>query len=322
MFPKEIVYRAIEFKNPPRVPVVYFNRDFEKSDILASYYSPSEGYEPSEPGKTEWGYVWQTLDGTMGQPIGCPLADLSNLTCYAPPNPHAPGRLVHLNQFADENRDKFLLLGLGITGFDQAIFLRGLEDFLSDLYLDRAAAERILDIVFDFENGMIEQTTGHALDCIKFADDWGTQNGMIVSPDLWRDVFKPRYARQFELVHKAGKKVWFHTCGNVYPIIGDLIDVGVDVIELLQPDLLGIDNLARDFGGKVCFCCSVDHQRTALSGTRDEVFTYADKLISKLGSFGGGFIAYIEDYSCLGMSEQNYQWICEAFDFYGKAVHK
>jgi hypothetical protein len=118
---------------------------------------------------------------------------------------------------------------------------------------------------------------------------------------------------QFARVRKAGKKVWFHTCGDVTAIIGDLIDAGVDVIELLQPDLLGVERLARDFGGQVCFCCSIDHQRRAISGTRDEIFAYARFLRDTLGAFNGGFIAYVEDYACLGMSEQNYQWIREAF---------
>ncbi len=99
----------------------------------------------------------------------------------------------------------------------------------------------------------------------------------------------------------------------MYDIITDLIDIGLDVIELLQPDLLGVERLAKRFGGKVCFCCSVDHQRRAISGTRDEIFSYARFLDDMLGGPQGGFIAYIEDYASLGMSEQNDQWIREAF---------
>jgi hypothetical protein len=99
----------------------------------------------------------------------------------------------------------------------------------------------------------------------------------------------------------------------VHAIIGDLIKTGVDVIELLQPDVMGIERLAQDFGGKVCFCCSVDHQRRAISGTRDEIFDYARRLRDTLGAFNGGYIAYVEDYACLGMDEEHYQWIREAF---------
>jgi uroporphyrinogen-III decarboxylase len=135
----------------------------------------------------------------------------------------------------------------------------------------------------------------------------------MISPEIWREVFRPRYFEQFELVHQAGKKVWFHSCGNIRPIIPDLIDIGVDVLELLQPDVFGIERLSEEFGGQVCFCCSVDHQRLALTGTRDAIFAYVRRLNDQLGSFDGGFIGYIEDYGTLGMSEQSYQWICEAF---------
>lgn len=320
IIPKDIVCRAIEFRRPPRFPICYFNRDFEHSDVLATHYSTPTDYQPREPGATEWGYVWQTLDGTMGQPRSAPLADASRIAHYKPPDPRAPGRLDHLPEFIESNRDKFLMIGLGITGFDQAIFLRGLEELLTDIYLDRPTADRVLDIVFGFENGIIDQLAGFDIDAVKFADDWGTQRGLIISPERWREVFKPRYAEQCEMVHSQGKKVWFHTCGDVYSVIGDFIDIGVDVLELLQPDVLGIDRMSRDFGGKVCFACSIDHQRVAISGSREDIFAYARTLVDKLGSFGGGFIAYIEDYSCLGMSEQSYQWIREAFSTLGKAA--
>jgi hypothetical protein len=168
-------------------------------------------------------------------------------------------------------------------------------------------------MVFAFENGIIDQAVQYPVDAVAFGDDWGTQQGLMIALDQWRALFKPRYAAQFERVRRAGKKVWFHSCGNVHAILGDLIDIGVDVIELLQPDVMGIERLAADFGGKVCFCCSVDHQRRAISGTREEIFGYARRLRDTLGAFNGGYIAYIEDYACLGMDEQHYQWIREAF---------
>ena len=262
---------------------------------------------------TEWGYEWEKLDATIGQPRRHPLSDWDRIESYVPPDPYAPGRFDHVSGAIAGHEDKFIKFGLGITGFNQATFLRGFEEFLADLYLEPDRAERVLDIVFGFENAVIEQAVGFPVDAVAFGDDWGTQRDLIISPELWRKVFRSRYADQFARVHSAGKKVWFHTCGDVYAIIGDLIEVGVDVLELLQPDLFGVERLSVDFGGKVCFCCSVDHQRWAISGTREEIFAYARLLRDKLGRFNGGFIAYIEDYACLGMSERNYQWIRQAF---------
>jgi len=310
---RDIVIQAIERKNPSRFPINYCNRDFEYSDTIAVTYAPAAGFAPSEAGMTEWGYAWKMLDATMGQPRSHPLANEERCAGYRPPDSYAPGRFEHLEQELARWPGRFIKFSLGITGFNQATFLRGYDMLLTDLYIDRGRVEQLLDYVFDFENGIIEQAVQYPIDCVTFGDDWGTQKGLMISHDLWRDVFLPRYAAQFERVKRAGKKVWFHSCGDVHAIIGDLADAGADVIELLQPDLMGIERLAEDYGGRICFCCSVDHQRRAISGTRDEIFAYARRLAECFGAFNGGFIAYIEDYASLGMSEQNYQWIREAF---------
>jgi hypothetical protein len=310
---KSIVLGAVERANPPRTPLCYCNRDFESSDVISCGFETAKAFVPQRPGDTEWGFVWHALDGTMGQPLDNPLADPARLAEYVPPDPLAPGRFDGVPGCIECWGDRFIKFGMGISGFNRAAFLRGFEAFMIDLYAEPEHVERILDIVFDFENGVIEEAVKYPIDAIAFGDDWGTQDGLMISKSMWREIFRPRYADQFERARRAGKKIWFHSCGDVYDIIGDLIDIGVDVIELLQPDLLGVERLGKDFGGKVCFCCSVDHQRRAISGSRDEIFGYARRLRDVLGAKGGGFIAYIEDYSCLGMSEDNYQWIREAF---------
>ncbi|HEY3398920.1 MAG TPA: uroporphyrinogen decarboxylase family protein [Armatimonadota bacterium] len=313
MTAKEVVRRAIEFREPPRVPLKYCNRDLDRSDVRGCGWGPAAGWEPEQPGATEWGYVWSSLDQTMGQTQAAPLADPAALEGYVPPDPYAPGRFEGLSSCVAEGADRFLTFGVGISGFNQATFLRGMEDLLCDLALAPERAGRVLDLVFDWENALLEQACAYPVDCIGFADDWGTQRGLMISPAKWREVFAPRYAEQFARAHAAGKKVWFHTCGNVWEIIGDLIEVGVDVLELLQPDIFGVERLGREFGGQVCFCCAVDHQRVAVSGGRAEIFAYVRRLCDCLGGSRGGFIGYIEDYASLGMSEENYQWLGEAF---------
>lgn len=311
---KEILLRAIEFSNPPRVPLSYCMRDdFQESDTAGVGYGAAADFTPALPGESEWGYVWESLDHTMGQPGTHPLAEWDAIEAFRPPDPCAPGRFEHLAAQLAASEDRFIKFGLGITGFNQATFLRGFAPFLMDLCCEPARARRVLDIVFSFENALIEQLPGLAIDAVGFADDWGMQQGLMISPAQWREVFRPRYAEQFELIHRQGKKVWFHTCGNVWDIIGDFIDIGVDVLELLQPDIFGVERLAREYGGHTCFCCAVDHQRRAITGTREEIFAYARQLHRLLGAFHGGFIGYIEDYACLGMNEEHYQWIREAF---------
>ncbi len=307
MLPKDIVYRAIERRDPPRTPLNYCNRDFADSDTASLGYAAVA--QPEQPGATEWGYVWERLDDTMGQPVTHPLADWSRIDEYRPPDPYAAGRLAHLPEQLAALDGKFTRFGLGISGFNQATFLRGFAALLMDLSAEPAHAARVLELVFDFENAIIAQLAPVAVDAVCFADDWGTQQGLMIAPALWREVFRPRYAEQFAEIHRQGKKVWFHSCGNVAAILGDLIDIGVDVLELLQPDIFGVEWLGREYGGHVCFCCAVDHQRLAIQGTREEIFAYARRLHAALGRFHGGFIGYLEDYASLGMNEQHYQWI-------------
>jgi uroporphyrinogen decarboxylase len=319
MTPREITRAAIERTGPPRLPITYCNRDFEFSDIVANGWAAAAGFVPPEPGMNEWGYVWHSLDETMGQPNVHPLADWDRISDYEAPDPFAPGRLDHLPAWCADNADRYTRFGVGISGFNLCTFLRGFEAFLMDLYTQPDRAGKVMDMVFGFENGLLDRLADYPVDNATFGDDWGTQQCLIVSPALWREVFKPRYADQFARAHRGGKTVWFHTCGNVYEIIGDLIEIGVDVLELLQPDvfaaggLTGPQRLASDFGGSVCFCCSVDHQRRASHGSREEILAYARHLVETLGSYNGGFIGYVEDYRSLGMDEEHYQWIRQAF---------
>jgi hypothetical protein len=310
---REVVLRAIEFRSPPRVPTTYTGGAAECSDVVTVGFGPAGDFRPQFPDETEWGYAWERLDSTMGQPRSRPLADPDRLDAYVPPDPSRPERFAHLPEQLAANRGRFIKAGVGITGFNQATFLRGFEAFLDDLVSAPERAERLLDIVFDFENGIIDRLCELPVDALQFSDDWGTQRRLMISPAMWRRLFRPRYAEQFARIRRAGKKVWFHSCGNVFSILGDLIEIGADVLELLQPDVMGMENLASAFGGKVCFCCSIDHQRVALTGTREEVMCYADRLCAQLGGYDGGFIACIEDYASLGMTPQQYRWIREAF---------
>jgi hypothetical protein len=313
MTSRELVTRAIERTGPDRIPLYYTNRDAHLSDLYCVGAGGATGIAPAEPGMTEWGFVWESLDKTMGQPHTHPLADSRNIATYCPPDPYAAGRFDHMEQVLQNAGDKFRMMHLGITGFNQATFLRGFEAFLEDLYCEPDDAAKVLDYVIGYETGLIEQSGQYDIDAIAFGDDWGTQQGLMISPNKWKEVFKPRYKEQFDLIHKQGRKVWYHSCGNVWDMIPDMIEIGVDVFEFLQPDVFGVENLAREFGGHVSFACSVDHQRRAITGTREEIFAYTSLLRDTLGSFNGGYIGYLEFYDSMGMTEQTYQWIHEAF---------
>ncbi|NMA95106.1 MAG: hypothetical protein GX974_03610 [Clostridiales bacterium] len=151
-------------------------------------------------------------------------------------------------------------------------------------------------MIFSFEKGIIKNYGRfEQIDAIWFSDDRGTQNSLMISPQLWRDVCKNRYKDQFDLAHSLGKQVYFHSCGYIY-------------------DIIPLEKLGKEFVGKVCFNCLVDHKTVATKGSRDEIFDYVKKLNDHLGYFNGEYIGYIEVYHSIGMSEDNYSYIVEAFE--------
>ncbi len=281
-------------------------------------YEPASTFKPEAPGQSEWGFLWCKHDGhdeTMGQPKQPPLADSWDLlSSWKAPDPRAPGRLDALKKAVADNPDRYIMGGLGITGFNQVTFIRGFENVMTDFYLEAENLHRLIQTVVDFETEMIRRMCACGVDAIAFGDDWGTQANLMVSPELFRAFFKPHFKRQFALVKSLGCQVYFHSCGQVYEILDDLIEIGADIINLNQPDIFPLARLAEGFRGRVCLNCPVDHQTVALSGNDREIRAYAARLCRELGTEKGGYIAYIEDYHSIGMSEANYQSICRIFE--------
>ena len=157
MLPRDVVLKAIERTKPPRVPIHYCNRDLDDSDTYSTGWHAAADFVPSEPGVSEWGFVWHSMDQTMGQPSGHPLADWPAYATYRPPDPHALGRLEHVRADLAANQHRFTRFIIGISGFNTATFIRGFEAFMMDLYEAPERAKQVLDLVYDFENGLIEQ---------------------------------------------------------------------------------------------------------------------------------------------------------------------
>lgn len=311
---RERVIRAVKFQHPDRTPIYCFNRDFDRSDILCFDVKPAKTFVPREPGDTEWGYVWQKLDETMGQPREAVIKDYTALDRYMPPDAFAEGRLEGLSQFCEQHRDKYIMVGPDITGFTIVTFLRGFEDTMTDLYLEEENIGRLMDMVFGYEENLIRNICQYDVQAVAFHDDWGTQTACFISPEKWREVFKPRYKKQFDLIHSHNKQVFFHSCGYVWDLIDDLIEIGADILNFNQPEVMGVEKLSEKYRGKACFNCPVDLQKVAIRASREEIFAYTRKLYDCFGGPAGGFIGYVEEYGSIGLSEENYLASLEALE--------
>ncbi len=313
---RDEVFRAIEFRQPAYVPIYFFNRDQDQSDIVA--YEVQKHFLGPDEDRSEWGFTWERLDETMGQPVAALIDAPEQLDHLAVPDPDDPQRFAGVDAFNRAYPDRFRLASLALSGFTTMSFLRGFSRLMVDLVDEPDFVEALADKVFSFEERLIQRLPRYNFDAVGFFDDWGTQKGMIISPAAWRRVFKPRYARQFALAHSLGLKVYFHCCGYYPQIIPDFIEIGVDLLNISQPNLYDIPALGRKYGGQVCFVCPVSYQTTSISGTRAEIFSAVQTLVDSLGSFGGGLVGYVEEYHSVGMSEENYQACVEAFKTLGK----
>jgi uroporphyrinogen decarboxylase len=313
---REQVIKAVEFEGPDYVPVYRFNRDFQDSDIVS--FDVQHHFEGPGADASEWGFRWRRLDETMGQPTQPLLQDWEERNALKPPDPQRPDRFAGLDAFLDEYPEHFRLASLALSGFTTMSFLRGFDNLMMDLIDRPEQVCWLADCVFGFETEIIRSLPEDAFDAVAFFDDWGTQTGPIISPSLWQRIFKPRYAQQFAEVHQRGLYVYFHTCGQVWPIIPDLLECGVDILNISQPNLYDIPRLGERYGGRVCFVCPVSYQTTSITGTPAEIFRDVQEVIDHLGRFNGGLIGYVEEYGSIGMPEENYSACVAAFRELGR----
>ena len=142
--------------------------------------------------------------------------------------------------------------------------LRGMENTFEDFYLNPESLDRLLGVLTDYALEMIRGwARWENIDAIFVTDDWGTQQALMISPEIWRKFFAHRYRRIAEEAHRFGMDLIFHSCGNVSAIIGDLIDAGVDVLDPIQPDAMDLQALAREYGGKLAISGGISDQRLA-----------------------------------------------------------
>lgn len=308
MTAEERTRAAIRFEHPDRVPIWFFNRDQLEGDILAYGFSLPDG------DRNEWGYRFENLDdGTMGQVKVPVLPTWDALDGFISPSLRKQRRVAGVGEFLKTAGDRYRVASLGITGFNVYTFLRGFENAMVDFATERDKACDLLDRIVDFETQLIDLAAECGFHGVHLADDWGTQKGLIVHPSLWREIFKPRYRRQCERAHQLGLDVWFHSCGNVLSIVPEFHEIGVDVLNISQPNAVDTTAVGRKLRGKQCFLIPISYQTISIAGTTEDIHAEARRLYGQLGHPGGGFIGYVEEYGCMGMSEENYQACGEAF---------
>jgi uroporphyrinogen decarboxylase len=315
---RERVRRAIRFERPDRIPVVFWNCDQEKGDLLLYHLSlgaPGDGSVNAwDWSVNEWGYRLEKLgDGTMGHPTAPVYYDLPRPAEIRVPALREEERMSAVPAFFEACGDRYRLAGFDLSGFTTYTLLRGFENAMQDFLLDPDGFGCLMDRIIDFECELMRMAARRGFDGIHFADDWGTQTGLMISPPLWRRLFRPRYEREFALAHELGLDTWYHCCGEFLPLMEDFHEIGVDVLNIAQPNVNNMDEVGRRLRGKQCFMVPISYQTVSIQGTPSEIHAEAERLHRLLAVPAGGFIGYVEEYSVMGMSRENYCACGESF---------
>ncbi len=275
----------------------YLGKTFDPVEYTGSYVVAShtnKGWEQIKPGyfKDYFGVVWnKTVDKTLGIVDQPPITTPSFDNFSFPSTDDLP-----VYRFIEDNNirypDHFHMLSIGFMLFERAWSLVGMEQLMIWLMMEPDFINDLLDRITEYNIKVIEQGAAiGGLDAVHFGDDWGAQNGLLISPEMWRAFIKPRFAKTCQRAKELGLLVSHHCCGKVEELIPDMIEAGVDVFDPFQPEVMDIWALHKNYTGKIAFWGGLSVQNTLPLGTPENVIEEGEKLLQNMGSKGGYIFA-------------------------------
>jgi uroporphyrinogen decarboxylase len=234
--------------------------------------------------------------------VGNPLSDatsIDDLERFRWPSGTDPGRVAGLREEAEhlyKNTQYGLVANLfGTDIFELCWFLRGFDTFLMDVVANKEFAHHLLRKITDIQLQKFElfvDAVADYVDAILLYDDLATQDSLFISPDTYREMLKPYQKEMIDLIkRKTPAKLLYHTDGAVRPLIPDLIEIGIDILQPVQVSATGMDSssLKADFGDKVTFWGGMDNQHVIPYGTANDVRAEVEKRIRDFAP-GGGYV--------------------------------
>jgi len=221
-----------------------------------------------------------------------------------PAAPKSPARVIgygDYSAFADaagaaHDRGKYVLASIFGSHFEKAYFSRGIENFLADMAGEPEFARRLLNTIIDKNMVMLENFLALPdVDGVLLGSDWGSQLDLLMSPDTWQEMIRPGEQREYDLIHSYGKDVWVHSCGNVEKVLPSLVEMGLDVLNPVQPEAMDIAMLKRQYGGRLTFWGGISTQQTLPYGTPDEVRAEARRVRDMMSKNGGYIFSPSQD---------------------------
>lgn len=338
----ERVKKVVHFQKPDKIPIrnlsmraALYEHGRKLVDLYKEYKGDFGDPAPAEIPKPEpqnilpdgsfhriekdaWGVEWEFVKfGIAGHPLSRPLDNMENLRTYKTPEiPKLSGKEFEEKKAAVKKRRE---TAYGLAGwiniFEIMHAVRNFEDVLMDIADNTEEINRLADMIVEYQAGVVKHLVALGVNGIMMADDWGSQNSLLIKRETWRAFFKPRYAKLAKPIKDAGIDVFFHSCGHILPLFNDFADLGVNVIwpqfASNDPELLAKKAIER----KMCVELHMDRQKLMTFGTPDEIDAAVKKARGIFGNKDGGVIYHAEIDN--GFPFENIKALLKAFRKYG-----
>lgn len=304
---RERVVAALEFTRPDRTPYALsltgqMLKKMEAYTGCADYMATvgnhiSDVYliKPEQTVKPdfvmdEFGVVWNRSGadkdiGVIDRPL---IARPGDLNHYRLPDVDERYIRAALERMLQSAGDNFRVAAIGFSLFERAWTLTGMENLLVYMLEEPEFVHELMGRICERNLRILDIALEYPIDCFHFGDDWGQQKGLIMGPIHWRTFIKPYVARMYERVHRAGKYVSQHSCGDIRPVMDDLLAIGLNMYQTYQPEIYGLE-YAQSLRGRLTIWGGISTQRELPCCTPDQVRALTRRLISAFPE--GGLVA-------------------------------
>lgn len=344
MTKRENILRAIRFEQPDHIPMSFhinaacwhhYDQNvlqdlMEAHSLLFPGFTRQGNVTPhyelnqhkDEPYIDPWGCVWKTSDnGITGSVLGHPLLDWDRFLSYTPPDPEMTDGTFPVDwknieaQVKQQKRNRDLVWGGLPHGhtFLRLQDIRGYENLIFDMMNERHDLSMLIRMVEDFNYQLVLKWMEFEPDIMSFPEDLGMQVGPMLSPDSFRKYIKPVYQKLMKPARDRGCIVHMHSDGDIRDLVDDLIDGGVEVINL-QDLVNGIDWIADRFAGRICVDLDIDRQSITAHGTPKQIDYLVREEVEKIGSRDGGLMMIYGLYP--GVPLENIEALMDAMEKY------
>ena len=309
MTSRERVIRTLRFEGVDRpardvwtLPAAFFGRaealqsllDQYPADLVSGYQNPEDSPRQYRPGKwtDAWGSVWRNIqEGMIGEVCRPALSDWADLDHWKPPY-HLLGQGIEGINRVCAGTSRFVTVGLP-RPFERLQFVRGSQNVFMDLAWSVPEVYRALEMIHGYYMRHVEQVVRTDADALFMMDDWGSKSSLLISPDMWVEVFKPLYRDYCDLAHAHDKFVFMHSDGQILPLYEHLIEIGVDAVNS-QLFTMPIEEIAARFKGRITFWGELDRQAILPFGTQEDVRAAVERVRAALWDERGGVIGQAE----------------------------